>query len=78
MFQTSNSVCQCVNLTDELQIGLEYDIPRGLLNIFVKNTGHLPSQINILSNQRKDHDEYLLRSSEIQQSLSRFFLIIIY
>ncbi len=71
----SNIVCQSVHLTDQLKIGLEYDMHRGLLNIFVKNNGNnieFPSQINILSNQYKDY-EYLLSSSKIQQSLCIFF-----
>lgn len=71
----SNIVCQSVNLTDQLKIGLEYDMHRGLLNIFVKNNGNnveLPSHINILSNQCKDY-EYFLSSSEIQQGLWIFF-----
>ena len=54
MLQTSNIVFQTVNLTDELKIGLEYDLHGGALNIFVKNTGEqmdLPYQINILSNR---------------------------
>jgi hypothetical protein len=79
MFQTSNVVCQSVNLTDELKIGLEYDIHRGLLNIFVKSTDsniEFPSQINILSNRSKDYD-YLHGPSQIQQGLRIFFLIVI-
>jgi hypothetical protein len=71
MFRTSNIVCQSVNLTDELKIGLEYDVHDGLLNIFVKNTGNniqFPSQINILSNENKD----FLSSSEYPQGLFRF------
>jgi hypothetical protein len=75
MFQTSNLVCQNVNLTDELKIGLEYDIHNGLLNVIVKNTGNniqFPSQINILSNENKDF-EYLSNSSTFQQSLCRIY-----
>lgn len=54
MFATKNIICQYVNLTDELNIDLEYDIQTGLLNICVKNTGNTkdyPSQINVLSNE---------------------------
>lgn len=68
MFQTSNIVCQTVNLTDDIKIGLEYDIHRGLLNIFVKNHMDYPSQINILSNQHKN-DDYHFHTSNIQQGL---------
>jgi hypothetical protein len=54
MLQTSNIVWQSVCLTDELKINLEYDIHRGLLNIFVKNTSdnkELPCHINVLSDE---------------------------
>ena len=74
MFKTSNIVYQSVNLTDELKIGLEYDINDGLLNIFVKNTGdniQYPTQINILSKDFDNH-EYIFRSSELQHGLYRF------
>lgn len=60
MLQTSNIVFQTVNLTDELKIGLEYDLHGGALNIFVKNTGDqmdLPCQINILSNRPEQYEE---------------------
>ncbi|CAF4813558.1 unnamed protein product, partial [Rotaria sp. Silwood1] len=30
MFQTSNTICQNVYLTDDFKIGLEYDNHRGL------------------------------------------------
>jgi len=79
MFQTSNIVCQSVNLTDKLKIGLEYDIHRDLLNIFVKNI-ELPSHINILSHQYKDYELTLNNNeySEIQQgSCIYIFLIVI-
>ncbi|CAF3348251.1 unnamed protein product [Rotaria sp. Silwood1] len=82
MLQTSNIVWQSVSLTDELKINLEYDIHRGLLNIFVKNTGNndkLPCHINILSkcseddckltsnsNNNNDNSNYLM-SPEILQ-----------
>ena len=62
MFQTSNFVCQSINLTDELKIGLEYDTQSGLLNIFVKNI-ELPSRINVLSSYQSLYfafDYYLL------------------
>lgn len=86
-FSSSNIICRSVNLTDELKIGLEYDIHDGLLNIFIKNTGNiiqLPSQINILSDQNKesqliyDNHEYLINSSKFQQGSSRDVLIVIY
>ncbi|CAF1005490.1 unnamed protein product [Adineta ricciae] len=67
MLQTSNLICRSIQLTDELKIGVEYDCSHGLLNIFVKNTGHqshYPSQINLHSNENKD---YLLQSSQIQE-----------
>lgn len=68
MLQTSNIVWQSVSLTDEVKINLEYDIHRGLLNIFVKNIGDnnkSPCHINVLSNSKST----LLTSSEIQQGL---------
>lgn len=55
-FQRSNLICQSVNLTDDLKIGLQYDIQQGLLNIFVNNfdTNTIQSsQINIQSNSSK-------------------------
>ncbi|CAF1213643.1 unnamed protein product [Rotaria sordida] len=80
ILQTSNIVWQSVSLTDELKINLEYDIHRGLLNIFVKNIGNndkLPCHINILSKQSEDKFELIsnsnnnyLISSEIQQDLT--------
>lgn len=58
MLQTSNIIWKNVSLTDEIKINLEYDIHRGLLNIFVKNIGgddnnnnKLPSHINVISNE---------------------------
>ncbi|CAF1386161.1 unnamed protein product [Rotaria sp. Silwood1] len=79
MFQTSNTICQNVYLTDDFKIGLEYDNHRGLLNILLKNTDNnnkLPSHINILSNQDqeyelrlKNHNEYFLSSTRLQQDL---------
>ena len=62
MLQTSNIVFQTVNLTDELKIGLEYDLHGGALNIFVKNTGDqmdLACQINVLSNRPEQCEESL-------------------
>ena len=56
MLQTTNIVCHSVYLTDELKIGLEYDIHGGLLNIFVKNTGRrteAPCQINVLAHPQE-------------------------
>jgi len=75
MLQTSNIVWQSVSLTDEVKINLEYDIHRGLLNIFVKNIGNnnkLPCHINVLSN-RSEECEFIsnfLTPSEIQQDLT--------
>ena len=78
MLQTSNIVWQSVSLTDELKINLEYDIHRGLLNIFVKNTSdnkELPCHINVLSNQSEECEiisnvkNNLLTPSEINQGL---------
>lgn len=68
MLQTSNIVWQSVSLTDEVKINLEYDIHRGLLNIFVKNIGDNNKSlchINVLSNSKST----LLTPSEIQQGL---------
>jgi len=74
MLQTSNIIWQSVNLTDEVKINLEYDIHRGLLNIFVKNIGDnnkLPCHINVLSNRSEESNAKieLLTPSEIQPGL---------
>jgi hypothetical protein len=73
LLQTSNIIWQSVNLTDDVKINLEYDIHRGLLNIFIKNIGDnnkLPCHINILSN-------LLTPPSEIQQGLCIISIIYI-
>jgi hypothetical protein len=77
MLQTSNIICQTVNLTDEVKINLEYDIHRGLLNIFVKNN-KLPCHINVLSNRSEESNSKIehLTTSEIQSGL--FIIMIIY
>jgi len=74
MLQTSNIIWQSVNLTDEVKINLEYDIHRGLLNIFVKNIGDnnkFPCHINVLSNRSEEPNSKteLLTPSEIQPGL---------
>jgi len=71
-FPQTNLICQSVNLTDDLKIGLQYDIQQGLLNIFVNNshTNTLQSsQINIHSNPYETNsNNYLFNSSKTQQS----------
>jgi hypothetical protein len=75
MLQTSNIVWQSVSLTDDVKINLEYDIHRGLLNIFVNNTGDnnkLPCHINVLSNRSEENElisNSIFDSPEIQQGL---------
>jgi hypothetical protein len=76
MLQTSNIVWQSVSLTDELKINLEYDVHRGLLNVFVKNIGdknELPCQINVLSKRFEECEltssDKHLHPSEIQHGL---------
>ena len=89
MLQESNVIYENVHFTDEIKIGLDYDIYRGLLNIFIKNTDYSiesPSHINILSNRYEEHELLLdnnghfLNSPEIQQGLHlhTYTLIFIY
>lgn len=77
MLQTSNIVWQTVNLTDELKINLEYDIHRGVLNIFVNNDNNinkLPYQINVVS-ENTDKCEFIPNCTynypELQEGLYR-------
>lgn len=71
-FPQTNFICQSVNLTDDLKIGLQYDIQQGLLDIFVNNSNIntlQSSQINIHSNPYETKStNYLLNSSKTQQS----------
>jgi hypothetical protein len=82
MLQTSNIVWQSVCLTDELKINLEYDIHRGLLNIFVKNTSdnkELPCHINVLSEEISNPRKDLLATYEMESGLClEFFELLFY
>jgi hypothetical protein len=79
MLQTSNIVCRSVCLTDELQIGLEFNPHDGLLNIFVKTAGDhmdVPNRIDVHSNRFDPckstwyHDKDYSCSSDSQSGLS--------